>query len=141
MGRQTVFWENVSVGLQIPELVVCPDHAQLFMFSAVTWNRHQIHYSQEAARRDGLPDIVVQRALIGNFLARMLLDWAGDRAVLRRLAWKVTRSALVGHEIICRGRVADRTDSGDARSVRCDVTAADIHGECIAAGDALLVFP
>ena len=141
MGRSMISWESVSVGMQIPELVVRPDHAQVFMFSAVTWNRHHIHYSKDAALREGLPDIVVQRGLIGNFLARLLTDWAGDKVVLRRLAWRMVRSAVVDSEIVCRGRVVDRTDSPEGRCLRCEVTAADAHGDCLASGDATLIFP
>ena len=96
MEENKLCWENVSATTQIPELIVRPDRTQIFMFSAITWNRHLIHYSKDAAISEGLPDIVVQRALIGNFLARLITDWVGDSAELRRLTWKVTRSALPG---------------------------------------------
>ena len=99
MGNDNLCWENISATTQIPELIVCPDHTQVFMFSAVTWNRHHIHYSKDAAISEGLPDIVVQRALIGNFLARLITNWVGDSAELCKLAWKVTRSALPGNII------------------------------------------
>ena len=140
MGQDKLCWENVSVTTQIPELIVCPDHTQVFMFSAVTWNRHHIHYSKDAAISEGLPDIVVQRALIGNFLARLITDWIGDGAELRKLEWKVTRSALPGKDIVCRGKIKERIDSEDEKYVICEVTASNENDELIASGDAVVVF-
>ena len=140
MGQDKLRWENISVTTRIPELTVCPNHTQVFMFSAVTWNRHQIHYSKDAAINEGLPDIVVQRALIGNLLARLITNWIGDSAELRKLAWKVTRSAVPGKDIVCRGKIRERIDSEDEKYLICEVTASDQNGELIASGDAKVVF-
>jgi hydroxyacyl-ACP dehydratase HTD2-like protein with hotdog domain len=139
MGQDKLTWEDVSVTTQIPELTVCPDHTQVFMFSAVTWNRHHIHYNKDAAVSEGLPDVVVQRALIGNFLAKLMTNWIGDGAELRKLAWKVTRSALPGKDIICRGRIKDKTDSEGEKCIICEVTASSENDELIASGDATVV--
>jgi len=124
----------------IPELIVRPDPMQVFMFSAVTWNRHHIHYSKDAALREGLPDVVVQRGLLGNFLSRLITNWVGDGAELRRLAWKVTRSAVPGENIICRGRIMERTEAPDQKYVVCKVTASNTNEELIASGDAFVIF-
>jgi len=140
MGQDNLHWENISATTQIPELIVCPDHTQVFMFSAVTWNRHHIHYSKDAAISEGLPDIVVQRALIGNFLARLITSWVGDSAELRKLAWKVTRSALPGKDIVCRGKIKERIDSEDEKYLICEVTASNENDELIASGEATVVF-
>ena len=133
-------WEEISMTTRIPELVICPDHRQVFMFSAVTWNRHHIHYSKDAAIREGLPDVVVQRGLIGNFLARLLTDWVGERGELRKLAWKVTRSALPGKDIVCRARIREKFDSEDEKYLICEVTASSEKDEPIASGEAMVVF-
>ena len=140
MGQDKLCWENISVTTQIPELIVCPDHTQVFMFSAVTWNRHHIHYSKDAAISEGLPDIVVQRSLIGNFFARLMTDWIGDGTELRKLEWKVTRSALPGKDIVCRGKIKERIDSEGEKYVVCEVTASNENDELIASGDATVVF-
>ncbi len=131
----------ISVTSRIPELIVRPDPMQVFMFSAITWNRHHIHYSKDAAISEGLPDVVVQRALIGNFLARLITDWIGDSGELRRLAWKVTRSALPGRDIVCRGHVKERIDSEEGAYLVCEVTAFDENDELLASGEATVVFP
>lgn len=140
MEEDKLCWENVSIATQIPELIVCPDRTQVFMFSAITWNRHLIHYSKDAAISEGLPDIVVQRALIGDFFARLITNWVGDSAELRRLAWKVTRSALPGRDIVCRGKIKNKIDSEGDKWLICEVTACNENDELIASGDATVVF-
>ena len=140
MERYNLNWQDVSVNMRIPELTVCPDHTQIFMFSAITWNRHHIHYSKDAAISEGLPGVVVQRALIGNFLARLITNWIGEHAELRKLAWKVICSALPGKDIICRGTVKDKIDSEGEKSIICEVTASNGNDELIASGEATLVF-
>lgn len=138
MRQEKLNWEKITTTTQIPELIVCPDHKQIFMFSAVTWNRHHIHYNKNAAVSEGLPDVVVQRALIGNFLARLITGWVGNNAELRELEWKVTRSALPGKNIFCRGKIKEKIDS--EKYLICELTATNENGELIASGDAKVVF-
>ena len=49
------FFEDVEAGYEIPPLAKIPEHTNLFMFSAVTWNRHRIHYDADFARDHNLP--------------------------------------------------------------------------------------
>lgn len=140
MERNKPRWQDVSLTTQIPEWTVCPDHTQVFMFSAITWNRHHIHYNKDAAIREGFPDVVVQRALIGNFLARFITDWIGDQAELRKLTWKVVRSAPAGKDIVCRGGIREKKDSEGQRCLICEVTASNEKDELIASGEATVVF-
>jgi len=140
MGQDKPYRENLFVTAHIPELIVRPDRTQIFMFSAITWNRHRIHYSKDAAIREGLPDIVVQRALIGNFFAQLITNWIGDSGELRKLAWKVIRSALPGKKIVCQGKIKERIDSEDEMNLICELTAYNENDELIATGDATVIF-
>jgi len=110
------------------------------MFSAITWNRHHIHYSKDAAINEGLPDIVVQRALIGNYFARLITNWVGDKAELSKLDWKVTRSAIPGINIILRGKIKEKIDSETEKYLICEITASNDNEELIASGEATIVF-
>lgn len=122
----------------IPDLVVVPSRAQLFMFSAATWNRHRIHYDKDAALADGLPDVVVQRALLGDFLARMLTDWLAETGEIHRLSWRVTGSAVPEVALRCTGVIVG-TESAEVGSfVRCKLHVRTEAGDDVAAGDAVV---
>ena len=131
-------WSLPRLPAPLPELVLVPTHTQIFMFSAATWNRHHIHYSRDAALAEGLPDVVVQRALIGNFFARLLTDALGDAGEVRELSWKVSASAVPGKALRVQGEAV--TLGGDAarREVGCELRISDADGRAIAAGTARL---
>lgn len=131
-------WTDLPLPAWLPELVVQPDAMQLFMFSAVTWNRHQIHYSRDAAVRDGLPDTPVHRALLGNYFARLLGRWAGSQAQIRHLSWKVSNSAFPGRPLRVRGQATEREQHGDAVLLRCQLVMLDDRDQTVATGTALL---
>ena len=109
---------DAELPLVLPELVVEPSAMQVFMFSAVTWNRHHIHYDRDAAVREGHAGVVVQRALLGNFFARHAQGWLGTAGSVRRLAWKVAASALPGQRLYCRGAVTGRLPGADELLLR-----------------------
>lgn len=94
----------------LPELRVRPSAMQVFMFSAVTWNRHHIHYSAEAARAEGHPNVLVQRSLIGNYFARHAQAWLGTQGRVARLSWRVTGPAVPDQWLRCNGVVQGWTD-------------------------------
>jgi len=94
----------------LPELRVLPTPMQIFMFSAVTWNRHLIHYNADAARAEGHPDVVAQRSLIGNYFARHAGAWLGPAGRVARLSWRVTGSAIPNQGLCCHGVVRERLD-------------------------------
>jgi acyl dehydratase len=77
------FFEDISVGDQIPTLTVTVDETQLFFFSAATYNGHRIHYDKQWARTvEGYDDVLVQGPLQAALLARALGDWIGGRGRL-----------------------------------------------------------
>ena len=131
-------WSNLRLPAPIPQLVVTPDHTQIFMFSAATWNRHRIHYSKDAALAEGLPDVVVQRALIGNFFSRLLTDWLGDAGDILELSWKVSASAVPGKTLYCQGEALTADAGSGHLDIRCDLRITDDDGRAIASARAAI---
>jgi len=117
----------------IPTFTLVPDTTHIFMFSAVTWNRHRIHFDKDAAREEGHQDVVVQRALLGNYLALMLQQWLDAHGTIRQLSWKVISSAVPGKTLRCCGTVVDRTGS----TLRCDLKILTENDAVVASGAAV----
>ena len=129
----------LTLPLPLPPLTLLPSAGQVFMFSAVTWNRHHIHYSEEAARAEGHLGVVVQRALIGNFLARLLTQWLDGAGEIRSLAWKVVKSARPGQQLLCSGEVVSTEERDGHEVLHCDLKLADADDNLLATGTATLV--
>ena len=131
-------YDAIQVGDAIPSLEKKPSYMQLFMFSAITWNRHLIHYNTAFAQGDGLKDVAPHRALIGSFLGQLLSKWAGDSGRVTRLEWSVRGSALPGKVLTCKGKVVDKHVEGSRRIVECEVWAETEEGETLAPGTAVV---
>lgn len=129
---------DVALPMALPELEVVPDHMHIFMFSAITWNRHHVHYSKDAAVAEGLPDVVVQRALLGNYFARAVGDWAGDEADVRELSWKVLSSATPNARLRCQGAVTDVQVADGATFADCELRIVRDDDAVVASGRARL---
>lgn len=138
MSSASGHWSQLALPAPIPALTLTPDHMQIFMFSAATWNRHHIHYSKDAALAEGLPDVVVQRALIGNFFARLLTGWLGDAGDIHQLSWRVTASAVPGRTLRIDGSALALAEHDGRREIDCELRITDADGRAIADGRARL---
>jgi hydroxyacyl-ACP dehydratase HTD2-like protein with hotdog domain len=128
-------WEEIKKDMIIPSIVKKPNAMQLFMFSAVTWNRHLIHYNKDFAEHDGLPDVAVHRALLGSFLGQLLTNWLTQDGEVKLLEWSVRGSAFPEDEIVCKGKVKDKEIHDNEKIVLCDVCI-EKNGEVIVPGSA-----
>jgi hydroxyacyl-ACP dehydratase HTD2-like protein with hotdog domain len=134
MSKTMLFWDRIIEDHEIPTLTKKPTYMQLFMFSAITWNRHLIHYNTEYARRDGLPDVAIHRALIGNYLAQLLSDWLGLNGKVAKVEWNVRATAVPGDTLICKGRILKKRIEGKNKIVECEIWVEKKGGEIIAPG-------
>lgn len=121
------------------EIRIIPTKTQLFMFSAVTWNRHQIHFNKDQAEAEGFPDVAVQRGLLGNFLTRLMADWMGNQGQLERLQWKVTQSAFPGQELRCQGEIIEISEQNGVTRANCSLKILNPTGALVAAGEAKII--
>jgi len=132
---------SAPLSMSLPELEVTPTTTQLFMFSAATWNRHRIHFDHAAAVGEGHAGVVVQRGLLGNFLARLVTSWLQGRGALTALSWKVVKSAIAGAPLRCRGEVTAQQRHGDRLHLVCELRVIDDSDATIATGQARVELP
>jgi hydroxyacyl-ACP dehydratase HTD2-like protein with hotdog domain len=97
--------EVPAVGDDLATLAVIPTTNQLFIFSAITWNSHRIHYDQAYARAEGYDDVLVQSHLHAAFLARAVCRSHGSGARVRRIAWQNRSPASPGDVLTVSGKV------------------------------------
>lgn len=136
MTKTSQLWDNINEGDEIPSITKSPTAMQLFMFSAVTWNRHLIHYNKEYAQHDGLEDVAVHRALLGNFLAQLLTDWLGDTGRITKIEWSVRASAKPGDALTCSGKVLEKRIEDGKQLIDTEIRIENDHGTLIAPGKA-----
>ncbi len=140
MAAQLCF-EDVQAGMALPEKITNASRAQLFLYSAATWNPHRIHYDREYARSEGLPDVVVHGPLQGAWLSQYVTDWAGPRGRVLQLSWQNRRSAVSERDLRFRGRVSRVYRDGGANLVELEVWEEDDQGQVLMPGTARVALP
>lgn len=131
-------FNDIVPGLRLRSYKVTPSKTQLFMFSAITWNRHQIHFNRDQAESEGFPDVAVQRGLIGNFLAQYVSSWGLQSSRLTNLQWKVLQSTFPGIELTCQGEVIFVSEDQSEKEIHCDLRIVNESGVQVAVGKAKL---
>jgi hydroxyacyl-ACP dehydratase HTD2-like protein with hotdog domain len=115
MTDAQVFFDDVGVGEQMPELTVTLDETQLFFFSAATYNGHRIHYDKQWAREvEGYDDVLVHGPLQAALLARAIGDWIGGHGRLVSFSVQNRAVAHPGQQLTFGGSVTGKriTDEG-----------------------------
>jgi hydroxyacyl-ACP dehydratase HTD2-like protein with hotdog domain len=100
---------SLTENMPLPPVEFCIARPQLFMFSAITWNRHRIHYDTSAARADGHPDVLVHRGLIGNLFVRYISSFFPS-FFISQIDWRVLHSVSPDEFLSCIGQVISITD-------------------------------
>lgn len=96
---------DVAVGDELPPMTKNASRAQLFLYSAASFNPHRIHYDRAYAELEGHPDVLVHGPLQGSWLSQYLTDWIGPLGRLRTVAWQNRASALPEQDLVFEGRV------------------------------------
>lgn len=112
-----LYFEDLAMGDTLPETTEETTHAQLFRYSAVTWNAHRIHYDKTYAAFEGYPDVLVQSHLHGAFLTRFCTELAGPAGAVEMIDMSVRRYAVPGDLLICRGQVTGLGPSDETTGI------------------------
>jgi acyl dehydratase len=107
MIRLTRALRSVSVGEALPPLERRFNLVDLVAYGAATWDWNRMHYDVEHARGMKLPNPVIDGQAFGALLARAALDWAGPRAFIQRLSFKMKSMAFAGDTLRADGEVTE----------------------------------
>ena len=117
---------TVQIGDELPKMKKQASEAELFLYSAASFNPHRIHYDRAYANFEGHDDLVVHGPLQGSWLTQLVTDWAGPRARLLSIEWQNRASAFVGDELIFAGTVT-AIDQANT-SVELEISEKNIDG-------------
>ena len=139
VAADQTYLDDVAVGHDLPVVVKNASRAQLFLYSAATWNPHRIHYDRDYAAVEGFTDVIVHGPLQGAWLTQYLTDWAGPQARLLAASWQHRGSAFPDTDYELHGRVvAVDNDTGD---VNREVWEQTTDGQRLMPGKAVVRLP
>lgn len=100
----------IEVGTNIGELTVSLTRDSLVRYAGASTDFNPIHWSDRAAAALGLDGVIAHGMLTMGTALRVVTDWTGDPATVRRYSARFTKPVVVpddevGVEVRCVGTV------------------------------------
>ena len=138
---EQVYFDDVQEGMELPALEKDPTTQQLVKYAGASGDYYQIHYDQEFARANGLPNVVLHGALKSAFLGQLMTDWIGEQGELKRLSAQYRGMDVPGTPVYCKGVVKSKSVREGENVVECEIWLENAEGEKTTPGHAVVVLP
>ena len=126
---------SVQLGDKLPQRKFKPDNVQLFLYNAILWNAHRIHFDETYTTEvEGYPGLVIAGPMIGDWLHQCVEDWLGEEGRLVSMEYSNRIAAYIGETLHYGGNVI-ALDS-ESQEVRVEVFIKNETGEIVAPGEA-----
>ena len=79
------YYEDINVGQTIGPFVKNIDRKQLVMYAGASLDFNEFHYDDDVAKKAGHKGIIIHGALKRAWLAKLLVDFAGNAGNLKNL--------------------------------------------------------
>lgn len=132
----SVTWEEVSEGMELPELKKNCSTQQLVLWAAGSGDFYQIHYDLEFAKSTGLDGLIVHGALKHAFLGQLLHDWIGNEGRIKRFGCSYRGMDVPNQDIMCRGKVVKKYEENGEQLVDVQVWTENPEGKQTTPGTA-----
>lgn len=110
----------LEIGTEIPRLEIVLSGDQVRRYATAAQMPGRRFFSDEVARKEGLPGQILPGNMSMAMLSRMLTDWLPE-ARLEKLGVTFRGIVQPGKPIVCSGFVTDRRDDDAAIELECDL--------------------
>ncbi len=126
---------DIEQGSVLPNREFSCDNRQLFLYNAVLFNAHRIHYDYPYATDvEGYADLVLAGPLIGDWLHQCIDAWVGEHGQLLAMEYSNRHAAYVDEVLTGSGSVLS-VDT-DNHTVVVELRIESANGDVIAPGKA-----
>ena len=123
---------GLRVGDRLPSVTLDVTYARVATLVAGTWDVFPGHHEPKYAVAQGNRDIYLNTMVLSGFMDRVVLDWAGPTAFIRRRTMRMSGSVYPGDQLVSEATVlsVEPADGGDA-DVCVGVQCSTADGPCI----------
>lgn len=126
-------WQDIQAGSQLPEVAIEISYRRVVMNAAATWDWFPGHHDPFYARDQGQRTIYLSTLFFQGLVDRLVTDWAGPRAFIRRRKIEMRQSIYAGQVARASGRVARVYEADGAGLVDVEAEVASEDGPCVRA--------
>ena len=141
MAGETVYWEDLKEGDEIPDFPCEFSASKLFQLSAVTQNVHRIHYDRDWAEHEGYEERVIHGPFHGEVIIQTLESWVGITGWVKKVEFSNRRYAVVSDSLTGRGKITRLYEQDGQHRADLEVWAEKGPDEVTAPGTATVVLP
>jgi acyl dehydratase len=109
-------WDEVEVGTALSERLFDVERSQLVRYAGASLDFNPIHWSDSAAQRAGLPDVIAHGMLTMGLAGRLATDWAGDPSAVRDFSVRFASTVPVAADgpttLRVSGTVVEKLEGG-----------------------------
>ena len=138
---EQVYFENVEEGMELSTIEKNPTTQQLVKYAGASGDYYQIHYDQEYAQANGLPNIILHGALKNAFLGQIMTEWIGEHGTLKKLSAQYRGMDVPGTPIYCKGVVTKKHVQDGENIVECEIWLENDKGDKTTPGYAVAALP
>jgi acyl dehydratase len=133
MAAVGLVWEQVEEGAELPSITLDISYKRVVLNAAATWDWFPGHHDPEYARSQGQRTIYLSTLFFQGFVDRLLTDWAGPGAFIRRRRIEMRRSIYAGERAIAQGRVTRVYEREGVGLVDVEANVLNDDGPCVRA--------
>ena len=124
-----VHFEDVKEGQELPSLSMDMTLTKLVMAASATRDWQPMHHDRDYARnRSKAKDIFVNTGFNMGMMCRAITDWAGPRAFITKLSFKMERSIYLGETMTITGKVTGKRVEDGKNLVDVDLLVSNQDG-------------
>ena len=125
--------DSVSVGDELPARAHTCDEVQLFLYNAVLFNAHRIHYDLPYATEvEGYPGLVIAGPQIGDWMVQCVDNWIGDAGMVAHIEYSNRLASYLGETLTTGGTVT--AIDAEARTVTLEMFVKNEAGDVVTPG-------
>ena len=137
---EQIYWDDVEEGQEF-NLIEPMDSQRLVIWAAASGDFYQIHYDDNYAKDNKLPDIIVHGALKGMLVGRLLDEWKGEGGAIKN--WGVSYRGMdpARQDLTVWAKITKKYQEDGEGLVDLDVGVAQPDGTQTTPGTATLSLP
>tara|TARA_B110001450_G_C17549936_1_gene452232 strand:+ start:237 stop:644 length:408 start_codon:yes stop_codon:yes gene_type:complete len=128
---------TLKTGDSLPERRFEPDTIQLFLYNAILWNAHKIHFDLPyAVDVEGYPGLVMAGPLMGDWLTQTAIEWAGEEGQLLSIEYSNRQASYIG-DVLTSGGTIKSINTSDG-TIELDIFVKNQLGDVLTPGVAIV---
>jgi len=152
MSDNQVFWEDVEVGSELPEMPKIADSLSVVKWAGAMGAFNPLMYEDAFARSQGMQGPIMQGQLKLAWLVQMVTGWMGAGGRLKKIGceyrgfdyprrMKTMNEPEDGETWLCKGKVIRKYLDGDEHCVALEIGVENGSRKITTPGSAVVVLP